>query len=58
MTPQQILQRDIETLKESIRLNWQDVNTPGLTTQEREDIRKNIKWCLDELQNLFSQLGQ
>ncbi|MDO9272699.1 MAG: hypothetical protein Q7T94_06750 [Rugosibacter sp.] len=56
MTSQEKLQRDIETLKESIRLNWQELGTTSFKPTDRDGIRQNIKWCLEELQSLYDQL--
>lgn len=54
MTSQEKLNRDIETLKESIQLNWQEIGTEP--PEGRQGIKKNIKWCLDELQRLYTKL--
>lgn len=56
MTAQDQLRRDIETLKDSVRLNWRDIGTRQLSAQERAGIKQNIKWCLDEMKKLYDQL--
>ena len=50
------LLRDIDTLRESIHLNWRDVGSLNLSAEEVIGIKKHIKWCTDELQELNSQL--
>ena len=56
MTSQEKLQRDIDTLRESIKLDWQDIATKQLSATERQGIRQHIQWCTDELKNLYEKL--
>ena len=56
MTSQEKLQRDIDTLRESIKLEWQDIATKQLSITERQDIKQHIQWCSDELKNLYERL--
>lgn len=56
MTSQEKLQRDIDTLRESIKLEWQDIATKQLNITERQDIKQHIQWCTDELKNLYERL--
>ena len=58
MTSQEKLYRDIETLKDSIQRNWYEINTKPLSLEERQGIKKNIKWCLDKLGSLYEKLEQ
>lgn len=55
MTDQQKLLRDIDTLKESIRLNHADLDKLVLTPSERAEIRESIKWCISELCELLAR---
>lgn len=54
MTHHEKLKRDIEALRDSIRLEWQDVEAKNLTEHERLDLMTHIKWCANEL-NLLLQ---
>lgn len=56
MTSQEKLQRDIDTLRESIKLDWQDIATKQLSLTERKDIKQHIQWCSDELKSLYDRL--
>jgi len=56
MKKQDKLFRNIKTLRESIRLDWRDVGSLNLSAEEIIGIKKHIKWCTDELQELNSQL--
>ena len=58
MTSQEKLQRDIDTLKESIRLNWNDIQATPLSMKEKQDLRDNIAWCTEELRSLLAQLDK
>jgi hypothetical protein len=46
------LRRDIETLLESIRLDWKDVAEGRIA---RSDAIKHIEWCISELKLLMQQ---
>ncbi len=48
--------RDIETLKESINLNWKDLSRMDLSAAEKRGIKKHIKWCVHHLNCLLIQL--
>lgn len=50
-----LLQRDVETLKESIRRGFDDL-TSAATAEERAAIRKHLKWCSDELRKLLDHI--
>jgi hypothetical protein len=56
MTSQEKLQRDIDTLRESIKLDWQDIATKQLSPTEKQGIKQHIQWCTDELKNLYERL--
>jgi hypothetical protein len=50
MTDKDKLLRDIDTLRESIRLDWVDLARLSLTQEERGGIRQHIELCFRELQ--------
>jgi hypothetical protein len=56
MTDQQKRLRDIDTLRESIRLNYADLNKMVLTGVERAGIRQHIGWCIKDLTELLTRL--
>ena len=43
MTSQEKLQREIDTLRESIKQEWQDIATKLLSTSERQGIKQHIQ---------------
>jgi hypothetical protein len=57
MLDQNKIKRDMETLLESIRLDWVDLAKNGFNPQERENVRKHIQWCIEELKTLEAQLN-
>lgn len=56
MTSQEKLQRDIDTLRESIKLDWQDIATNQLSANDKKGIKQHIQLCIDELKNLNERL--
>ena len=56
MTPAKRVVRDIETLQESLRQDWQDLAALELSQSERNDVRKHMKWCAAQLNYLVVQL--
>lgn len=58
MTPQEKLKRDIQTLMESIKIDVQDLQKVELSPQDRQGIRRHLKWCQDELRSLALQFGE
>jgi hypothetical protein len=56
MSEQEKLRRDIDGLKDSIRLNWADLAHRNLTLQERQDIRQHTNWLIDELKAHIERL--
>lgn len=54
MTDHEKLKRDIETLRASIRAEWQEIEGKDLSIAERHDLMTHIKWCANEL-NLLLQ---
>lgn len=49
MTDHEKLRQDIDTLRESIRIEWQEIEAKDLGTAERHDLMTHIKWCVNEL---------
>ena len=49
MTDHEKLRRDIDTLRESVRIEWQEIEAKNLGTAERHDLMTHIKWCVNEL---------
>ena len=42
------LRSNIETLKDSLALDWSDLSTP-LTGEQRVEIETHLEWCLTEM---------
>lgn len=58
MTPQEKLQRNIDMLKESIQLNWKDIQVTSLSMKEKQGLRDSIAWCTEELRSLLVQIDK
>jgi hypothetical protein len=56
MTETEKLVRHIETLRESIKIDWADLNSSPLREKERETIRSHLEACQAELKNLLDGL--
>ena len=56
MTEKEKLLRDMKTLFESIRLDWQEIGAKFLTPEDCQQIKRHIQWCLDELKTLYNKL--
>jgi hypothetical protein len=56
MTETEKLMRHIETLRESIKIDWADLNSNPLREKEREDIRSHLEICQAELKSLLDRL--
>jgi hypothetical protein len=56
MTDQEILKRDIDSLRESIRLAWQDMASKPMSPTERRQLREGISQLVDELKGLLVRL--
>jgi hypothetical protein len=50
------LQRDANTLIESLRHDWRDITDISKPAGEREGIRVHIDWCLAELRGLWEEI--
>lgn len=57
MTSQEKLKRDIDTLRDSIKLDWQDLASKQLTQDERKGLKEHIEWCSSELNSLYERLS-
>jgi len=57
MTLAEKLIRDIETLRESIKLDGIDFASLSLTPEERAGIIKHMEWCMIELEQLNAKLS-
>lgn len=58
MTETAELLRDIERLRESIRLDWQDLDRLALTDAERQRIREHVQICTHDLVELLHRLDE
>jgi len=58
MTPTEKFKRDIETLRESIKVDGIVFEIIGLTPEERSGIVEHMGQCLSELQELTSKLKE
>jgi hypothetical protein len=58
MTEREMLERDINGLRESIRLNWIDLDRLQLTPEDRAGIRENSRLLALELADLNQRLEQ
>jgi len=56
MTKAEQLLRDIEALRESIEIEWDDLASNPIREGERETIRLHIERCQAELQTLLRRL--
>jgi hypothetical protein len=55
MTEPQLLERDIRSLKELLRVAWRELASPSLTPHERREARNRITLCSAELRRHFEQ---
>jgi hypothetical protein len=53
MTDKQKPRRDIDTLKESIRIDWADVTSKNLPADERKGLKEQIEQCSSDLNDLL-----
>jgi hypothetical protein len=58
LTEQEKLVRDINGLKESVRLAWLDMASKSMTPAERQELRMSIESLVNELNNLRTKLDQ
>lgn len=55
MTDHEKLKRDIDTLRESIRIEWQEIEGKDLSPGQRMDLMNHIRWCANELGLLLTK---
>jgi len=58
MTEQEVLFRDIATIKETINRDWVDLSSLSLSAAERAALRTHIDACVQELKNLIERLDE
>jgi hypothetical protein len=58
MTETEKLLRDIHTLRESIQIDWAELNSNPLREEERREIRKHLELCQAELRALIERLWE
>ena len=56
MPDKERLYRDLATLRETIKFNWQDVESKQLSESERLAMRTHLKACVAELRLLLGKL--
>src|SRR5580658_6277738 len=56
LTESEKLERDIAGIRESIRLNWVDLDRLNLSPEERAGIRENTRLLTDDLKALIERL--
>ena len=56
MTETERLLRDIGKLRESIQIDWADLDSNPLREEERKNIRLHLELCQTELKNLLDRL--
>ncbi|WP_374567459.1 hypothetical protein [Nitrosomonas sp.] len=57
MTSYEKLKRDIDTLRESIKLIGQELaSRKQLTPEETNELKHHIEWCSGELKELYKRL--
>jgi hypothetical protein len=55
MTETEKLLRDIETLRESIQIDWDDLHSNPLREEERNIVRTHLEACQAELKKLIER---
>lgn len=58
MTEAEKLKRDINTVRETIRLNWLELTKIGLTPEESRDVRASIEAFTSDLFSLIRRLDE
>ncbi len=56
MTETEKLLRHIQTVRESIKIDWADLDSNPLREEERKNIRLHIELCQTELKDLLDRL--
>jgi hypothetical protein len=55
-TDENDLMRQIQMIRESIRLDWKDLASKKLTFDQRKAIREDIQMCISALRELKARL--
>lgn len=55
MTEAEQLQREIDTLRESIQRGWREIAASG-TDEDRQRLRDHVRVCIDDLSGLLVRL--
>lgn len=58
MTDREKIERDIETLRESLRMDFEELGRMNLDKQGRRNLRTHAAWCAQSLQGLIIWLDQ
>ncbi len=57
MTDEEKLRHDIDGLKRTVHLGWQDTASKQMTRQQRSELREHIQDLIAELAALAGRLG-
>lgn len=55
MTEAEILQRDIDTLRESVMRGWEEI-AETLDGRQRQMLKQHLQVCIDDLMGLMARL--
>lgn len=55
MTEIETLQRDIDTLRESVHRGWREISTAG-SAEDRARLQQHLQVCIDDLKGLLDRL--
>ena len=55
-TDQEMLRFDLDTLQESVRIDWANLASKHLTADQRKEIRRHLATCIDALKDLLARL--
>ncbi len=58
MTQQEKLRRDIDALRERVRLSWLEMDSKSMTLEERAQIRRHILDLIAALNDLLIRLDE
>lgn len=58
MTEREKIERDIATLRESLRLDFEELGRMNLDRQGRRNLRTHAAWCVHSLNGLIIWLDQ
>lgn len=56
MPDKEKLYHDLATLRETIKFNWQDVESKQLSDSERSAMRTHVEACIADLRSLLEKL--